>query len=265
MRTDIPKPAHLDPIYGAQFQDRSVARAYSLRPPYPPAAFGMLGGLQPPGLQWILELGCGTGDLTFGLLGRADRIDAIEPSSEMLSVAQGRAGADDPRIRWIQATAEKAKFNGPYSLAVAAESLHWMDWSVVLPKVAVELGRGAYLAIVERGEEHLPWSTELRQLISKYSTNRDFRPYDLVHELTIRGLFREIDRRTTPPAPFAQSITDHIELMHSRNGFSRDRMTAGSAAEFDQLYRELLEKHCADGVVRVDTTAAVVWGIPVTA
>ncbi len=161
--------------------------------------------------------------------------------------------------------AEDAALDGPYSLVVAAESLHWMDWSVVLPKVAAELVPGAYLALVERGEEGLAWSAELGQLISMYSTNKEFRSYNLVHELKIRGLFQEVGRRPTAPVPFDQSIDDHIELMHSRNGFSRDRMTAESAADFDVRYGELLQEYCTDETVRISTTVTIVWGIPGTA
>ena len=199
--------------------------------------------------------------------------------------------------------AEDAALDGPYSLVVAAESLHWMDWSVVLPKVAAELVPGAYLALgacrelapskqesttyepspvckllildcrllipdrllVERGEEGLAWSAELGQLISMYSTNKEFRSYNLVHELKIRGLFQEVGRRPTAPVPFDQSIDDHIELMHSRNGFSRDRMTVESAADFDVRYGELLQEYCTDETVRISTTVTIVWGIPGTA
>jgi SAM-dependent methyltransferase len=261
-----PKPAHLGPEYGEQFRDESVVRAYAARPPYPGELFEWLAALQRParGLTGpILELGCGTGDLTFGLVGIADRLDAVEPSAAMLAAARRRAGADDRRIRWIEATAEAAAFEGPYALAVAAESLHWMAWDVVLPKVAAALAPGAVLAIVER--EHvgpLPWDAELSRLIAAYSTNRAFRPYDLVAELTMRGLFREAGRRTTTPLAFSQSIADHVECMHSRNGFSRERMAADAAAAFDAAYRELLERYCADGVVALRTVATLVWGVP---
>jgi SAM-dependent methyltransferase len=223
----------------------------------------MLEKLQPAGPRNVLELGCGTGDATFGLLRFADRIDAVEPSSEMLSVAWRRAGAEDPRIRWIRAPSEQAEFYGPYSLALAAESLHWMEWSTVLPKVAAALAPGAFLVLAERGaSERMPWDTELGELIGKYSTNREFRPYDLVSEITGRSLFREAGRRTTAPMPFAQSIDDHIESMHSRNGFSRDRMPAESAMEFDALYRQLLDRYCPEDVVRLQTVATVIWGYP---
>jgi SAM-dependent methyltransferase len=219
--------------------------------------------LQPPGRRVILELGCGTGDVTLGLLGRADRIDAVEPSSAMLSVARGRPGADDAAIRWISSTAETAVFDGPYSLAIAAESLHWMEWGVVLPKVAAALAPGALLAVAERGIfGPLPWDVEMGRLVAKYSTNREYRPYDLVGELTSRALFREVGRQTTLPVAFAQSIEDHVLSLHSRNGFSRDRMGHDSAREFDTRVRRLLERHCPDQTVRLETVASIVWGVP---
>ena len=34
-----PKPTHLQPEYGAQFSDSSVAAAYGFRPPYPEEAY----------------------------------------------------------------------------------------------------------------------------------------------------------------------------------------------------------------------------------
>jgi ubiquinone/menaquinone biosynthesis C-methylase UbiE len=235
--------------------------------PYPPAFFDILETMQSPIQRGrILELGCGTGDATFGLAARADRIDAVEPSAAMLSVARCRTGANDTRIRWLHGTAEQIEFEGPYSLAVAAESLHWMEWDVVLPKIAAALAPGAFLVVAERGtREGMPWEAELRDLISKYSTNRKYRPYDLIMELTSRGLFREIGRCTTLAAPFSQPIQDHIELIHSRNGFSRARMSAESAVEFDALYRQLLDRYCADDIVRMQTVVEVIWGLPLSA
>ena len=37
-----------------------------------------------------------------------------------------------PNVRWHLATAESYEPAGTYSLVVAAESLHWMDWEEVL-------------------------------------------------------------------------------------------------------------------------------------
>jgi trans-aconitate methyltransferase len=256
------KPAHLGPFYASQFQDSSVVAAYRYRPPFPIEVFDVLESLHAHRPTRVLELGCGTGDLTLGLLQRADRIDAIEPSAAMLAAARERIGLDAANVRWVPTRAEEAQLEGPYTLAAGAESLHWMDWAAVLPKVAASLADGAFLALVERATAATAWDGELRELVQTFSTSQDYRPCDLVAELADRGLFRESGRRTTASSPFVQSIENHVESMHSRNGFSRDRMAADAATEFDRLYRELLERHSPGGMVTLAVSATVVWGVP---
>lgn len=261
--TLLQKPAHLGPRYGEQFGDASIAAAYCTRPPYPADFFEFLKSLHAPGARRILELGSGTGDVTLRLTDQCERIDAVEPSESMLKIARQRDGAADQRIRWIQSPAEDAPFDGPYTLAVASESLHWMEWSIVLPKLLKALAPDAFLVLAERETDgNPPWSAEIAQLIPKYSTNQEFQPYDLVNELTSRALFREAGRYKTSPVAFAQSIDDHIESMHSRNGFSRDRMDKTMAAEFDRAFRQLLQRDCPDGIVRMNTVVKVIWGRP---
>lgn len=257
------RPAGLDPKYGAQFEDASVARAYHTRPPYPPELFDTLEGLLPAGPRIVLDLGCGTGEVAIGLAGRADRIDAVDASEAMLRVARARPGARHPSLRWTRAAAEAFVFRGPYSLIVAAESLHWMDWEAVVPRIAATLGVGAFLAVVRgRTLQNVPWSAQLAELIPRYSTNHEYAPYDLVAELARRGLFREVGRHTTSPVPFRQSIDDYVESFHSRNGFSRERMTPAAASAFDDALRRLVSRHCGAAMVRGETSASVVWGAP---
>jgi hypothetical protein len=64
---------------------------------------------------------------------------------------------------------------------------------------------------------------------------------------------------------FSQSVDEHVESMRSRNGFSRDRMDVTAAAEFDHSFREVLQRHCPDGVVRLQTVISMVWGYPAAA
>jgi len=257
-----PRPAHLAPAYAAQFEDVSVAAAYHTRPPYPVELFQLLGALQPAGgVRAILDLGCGTGDVTLGLRGHAARIDAVDPSAAMLAVARRRRGARHPALRWIRGRAETCALRGPYSLVVAGDSLHWMEWSVVMPRLAGVLAPDAMLAIVTRDEVGtLPWAAELQELVRRHSTNREFRPYDLIEEIVSRGLFHEAGRRVTASVEFAQPLADYVESFHSRNGFSRQRMA--SAGEFDAALGRLVTRWCGDGVVRRRVAARVVWGRP---
>ena len=258
-----PKPAGLAPKYGAQFQDESIANTYATRPPYSGEFFNALERLVSEGPRVLLDLGCGTGDVAIGLAHGSDRIDAVDPSTAMLNVARSRPGADMPGLHWICASAETFEYRGPYSLVVASESLHWMDWETVLPKIGAGLGPDAYLVIAGgRSLVNLPWSKELGELINRYSTNRDYQPYNLINELTERNLFREVGRETIPAPLFSQSIDHYIESFHTRNGFSRQRMNPGLAREFDEALRRLVLHYFPDGVIRGERVHTIVWGKP---
>ena len=256
-----PKPSGLGPEYGAQFEDESVARAYSFRRPYPSEVFAFLESLQPDGPGRVLEFGCGSGDLTGGLAPYTDSIDAIDPSDALLAVARQRHGHTSSRIKWHACPAESFRYRGPYALVVAASSLHWMDWSVVLPSIASSTLAEGWLAIVARsGQLPALLSRRLRSLIPSFSTNQDFEPYDLVQELTERGVFDEAGRREFNGHDVRQPIDEFIESIHSQNGFSRDRMSKESADAFDQQVRELAHPHLIDGKLTMPAGASVVWG-----
>jgi SAM-dependent methyltransferase len=256
------KPRHLESDYAAQFRDSGVATAYAARPPYPDSLFDALLELIPATSRRVLELGAGTGDVTIGLAARVDQIDAVEPSSAMLQIARQR-GHGAANVAWFPMMAEQFDYIARYDLAVAAESLHWMDWSLVLPKIAGTLAPSATLAIVtSRDLIGLPWADELHRLIATFSTNHDYRSYDLVHELTSRGLFEEAGRRTLSGGPFTQSLGDYVESFHSRNGFSRERMGAQRAAGFDRVLCELVRRHGRDERVSGAISTTLVWGAP---
>jgi len=252
-----PKPAFLGPEFAGQWQDRSMAAAYQHREPYPALVFDKLKDLARPGP--VLEIGAGTGDATLELAWRFNRVDAVEPSAEMLRVAARRTGRN---IRWIHATFEEAELAPPYGLVVAAESLHWTDWEVSLPRIAEILAPDALLAIIVREHVPPPWHLELTAALNRYSTNRDYRAYDLVEELRARRLFRVKGDMSTLRTPRLQPVEDYIECFHSRSGFSRQRMPREDAAAFDAAVRAMVAPFLKDGNVPLETYANLTWGIP---
>jgi ubiquinone/menaquinone biosynthesis C-methylase UbiE len=259
------KPTYWSADYAAQFQDPAVVAAYPTRPRYPDEVFEILESLLPPGRRRALELGCGTGDLTLGLAKRVESVDALDVSVPMIEAARARAGASHSNVTWILSAAERFEPSATYSLIAAGESLHWMDWDVVLPACARWLEPAGWLAIANgRILDSPPWQAELESLIRRHSTNRDFKPTDLVAELEARGLFRQADRRRTAPVAVVQSVDEYVESFHSRNGFSRDRMTPESAAAFDESLRSVVASHCPDGVVRASLRTHLVWGRPLS-
>lgn len=260
-----PKPKHLGPGYAAQFQDAAIVAAYPARPPYPAEVFEILAGLSTAEPRVALDVGCGTGDVARRLAPLMARVDAVDVSSRMIARGKTLPGGDAPNLRWIVAAAEDAPLQPPYTLITAGESLHWMDWPVVMPRLRDALAPGAYLAIVGRSEEPMPWRDALLRLIMRYTTNRDYQPYHLTFELESRGLFTKVGERKTELVPFEQPIEDYIESIHSRNGFSRDRMQPEDAAAFDAGVRELVAPYAQGGMLHLRISALVTWGVPAPA
>ncbi|MEO7001306.1 MAG: class I SAM-dependent methyltransferase, partial [Ktedonobacterales bacterium] len=250
-----PKPAHLGPAYAAQFQDQAIAAAYPARPPYPDEVFDILTGLiagQADELCAVLDLGSGTGDIARPLARRLmqckppGRVDAVDQSQAMIARGRALSGGDAPNLNWILGAVEDAPLRPPYALVTAGESIHWMAWEMLFPRLRAVMAPSALLAIIERGELAAPWHAPMLELIIAYSTNQKFQPYDVLNELARRTLFTLIGQRRTAPVSVTQRITRYIEALHSRNGFSRDRMPPERATELDERLHATLAPYAQD-------------------
>lgn len=259
----LPKPTQFGREYGSQFSDASVVSSYHLRPPYPEETFEILEMLLPTDCRSVLDLGCGTGEIARRIAPRAECVDAIDPSAGMLAKGRSLPGGSVANIAWIHGSAERATFHGPYGLVVAGASLHWMEWDVVLSRITDSLAANGFLAIVELDQEPSPWSGRISTTIGKYSTNREFSPYNIMDELRQRNLFVTIGRVRTEEVVFTQSVPDYVGSFHARNGFSRDRMMADAADAFDRDVTALVEPYATDGMVELRIRGSVVWGRPV--
>ena len=244
-----PKPSHLGPSYASQFQEPGVAEAYVHRPPYPAETFDVLESLCVGPTRRILDLGAGTGDLARPLALRSFTVDAVDVSEPMIARGRALPGGDTPSLRWRIARAEDVPPEPPYALVTAGQSWPWFAWDVVAARCAATLEPGGVVALVERSFRPVPWDPALGALIRAYSTNRDFRSYDLSAELLRRGVFEVLGQRETPHRPFDPSIEEFLELLHSQNGLTRHRMGA-TAASFDAEVRALLRLHGGEGDVR---------------
>lgn len=258
----LQKPDHLAPEYGAQFQDNSVVEAYHLRQPYPAQVFDILAGLVQGEPRRVLDVGAGSGNIARYLVERVEQVDAVDISRNMIEKGKTLPNGDNSRLRWVFGRAEDAPLDPPYGLITAGESLHWMDWNVVLPRFCDLLVPGGYLAIITHDTMIDHWFDVLREIIPRYSTNKKYQPFDMIEAFEQHGLFQVVDKQTTKPVPFTQSVDDYVESYHSRNGFSRERMEPAQAAAFDREAREILLKSNPDGIMPLDVVATIVWGLP---
>ena len=220
-----PKPSFLGPRYASAFEDPAVVASYHTRPPYPEEVFSLLAGLLAGRPGPVLDLGCGTGIIARRLVEHAERVDALDVAPAMLAEGKRLPNGDHPRLRWMLGRAEDAPLGGPYALVTAAASLHWMDWTVVLPRLHDALTPDGLLVIIVDGQLPPPWHAELLPVLAHYSTNQEYQVgFDLVTALEQRGLLDLHERRRTAPVPFRQSVDAYVESFHARSGFSRARM-----------------------------------------
>lgn len=259
----IQKPKQFSSEYAEPFRDLSVVKAYHHRPPYPAETFDILKRLTNGQPQRVLDIGCGTGNLARHFIEYVEQIDAVDFSRQMLQEGQRLPGGDHPRLRWIWGRVEEVVLNGPYGLVMAGESLHWMDWNLVLPRLHEVLMAGGYLAIVEQRTIPDPWST-LSEIIRRYRTDGGYQPYNMIEELERHGLFQKVGEQETAPISFVQSIDDYIASYHSRSGFSKERMGQAQADTFDQEARSILLNSHSDGTISLQVVGSVVWGFPLS-
>lgn len=134
--------------YGSVFDE--VAEDYDRhRPSYPDGLVdraceeAQLG----PGAA-VLEVGCGTGQLTRSLLDRRLRVTAVEPGKQMIARARNHS-RDVGDLQFINARLEEALLPpARYAAAFSASAFHWVDPDVSWRKAADALVDGGHLGLV---------------------------------------------------------------------------------------------------------------------
>jgi SAM-dependent methyltransferase len=213
----------------------------------------------------VLDAACGSGFLARHFIDRADRIDAVDYSAAMIDEGRRAPGGNSPRLNWICATVEDAPLAPPYALIMVGDAMHWLEWDRVLPRFAASITPSGMLAIAELVIVREPWTKEILGITWPYSMNQKFKPYDMttiVEELQNRRLFEMKGSRDTPTLEIRQPISDVVESVHARNGFSRDRMDPRAAAECDELLTRAYSRHFPDGIVTLHYRGHVIWGRP---
>ena len=64
------------------------------------------------------------------------------------------------------------------------------------------------------------------------------------------------------PDAYVQSGEEYLQLLHSMNGFSRERMGEESAKIFDKEVWKVIWPFLQDGHLHLSVVSTVVWGLP---
>jgi SAM-dependent methyltransferase len=129
--------------------DRVALQYDRSRPGYPPelvARACTTAGLRAG--DRVIEIGCGTGQLTRALVERGLRVTAIEPGANLIALAAQRCrGAGE--VTFVQARFEDAPLpTAPVAAVFAAASFHWVDPDVSWSRAAAALAPGSTLALL---------------------------------------------------------------------------------------------------------------------
>lgn len=250
-------------VYGAVFGDPEVVAAYRLRPPYPDETISELVRLGPG--RAVLDAGCGTGELARRLAPQVERVDAVDLSALMLTEAHSLGGEKLGNVRWLHGAIEEIELDPPYAMVVAGDSVHWFDWSRVIPRFASVLAPEGLLAVVGRDWLRDPHLRDLlRPVYARHSWNSDYTPLDPVEELERRGIFRRVGQHISAPSAWYPTLDDIVDCHFSMSGFAPSRLAdpKGFARELRDTVADSIRE--TDGRYELDVVGTIVWGRPIS-
>lgn len=143
----VPRQA-ADRRYGSVFNE--IAEDYDRhRPSYPDALVDRACEVAGIGAgAAVLELGCGTGQLTRSLLARGLRVTAVEPGGELITRARDQLD-DLGDVEFVSARLEDAVLpRAHYAAVFSAAAIHWIDPDVSWRAAADALVDGGTLALI---------------------------------------------------------------------------------------------------------------------
>ncbi|SFS13703.1 Methyltransferase domain-containing protein [Microbacterium sp. cf046] len=159
-----------------------VAEFYSrFRRGYPPAVFDALTeafGLDASDV--VVDLGCGTGQLTLPLAARVRTAIGVDPEPDMLELAAEAAHLQGVgNVSWMQgfdsdlaAIAAQIE-DGPIAAVTAATAIHWMDHGALFATARRIVRDGGGVAVVTNGAplwlQDSDWSRTLRSVLEEWT------------------------------------------------------------------------------------------------
>src|SRR5215831_21280584 len=99
----------------------------------------------------VLEVGCGSGQLTRSLAARGVHVTALDPGENLIALARqnlaGAGGVEVVTARFEDASLPRGQFQAVFS----ASAFHWIDPRVSWQKAADVLAPGGTLALIQYG------------------------------------------------------------------------------------------------------------------
>jgi SAM-dependent methyltransferase len=133
----------------------AVAAEYdAMRPTYPDALFADLADAVGGAGQRVLEVGCGSGQATRGLLRRGWEVLAVDPGADLVALA--KAQLEGPVEFQVARFEDFISEPRAFRLVASAQAWHWVDPVIGFRKVWEALQPGGVFAVFGHVQSALP-------------------------------------------------------------------------------------------------------------
>lgn len=219
---------------------------------------GILSYLHPNPGEVILDLGCGTGDLTNEISLSGARVVGVDSSAEMIEKAKSKF----PSLEFYQMDARELKFDYPFDAIFSNAVLHWIrEKEVVIRQMYSLLKDGGRIVVEFGGKGNVGQMLKvLRDTLANrgYTANASI---DLWYYPSVGEYSTELERQN-----FRVIHTEHFDRITPLKGDNGMKdwfvMFAGSffagigeterAEILNEVQRKLAPTHLKDGVWQAD-------------
>jgi SAM-dependent methyltransferase len=155
------------------------------RPAYPPELIADLVELTGVGVGTrVLEIGCGTGQLTVPLAQRGAAVTAVELGPRLAEIARRKTAPYDVEV--VVADFDEWPLPpAPFDLVVAATSFRWLDPATRAAKCAAACAEGGALAVIET---YFGWGARDRFSVESEACYARWVPDHRAQDSTLAGL-----------------------------------------------------------------------------
>lgn len=186
------------------------------RPGYPDQFFqDIVKKFSLDGTGTLLDLGCGTGQLTIPLSSHFEKVIAMDPEPEMLLEGKKQAHRQKVRnIEWIpgDSTTLNRRY-GSFKLVVMGRSFHWMDRDKILKKLFKLIESDGGIVIVYDMDymfhTKIKWKKAVRDIIDKY-LGQERRAGSGIYQYS-----KDRHETVIKRSPFKKFITKHYRVTRS--------------------------------------------------
>ncbi len=147
---------------------------------YPPAVIStLIGAFALTSDDVVIDLGCGTGQLTLPIAGQVHAVAGVDPEPDMLARARQAAAEQGVRnANWVLgadtdiAALAALLGNRRAGAATIGQALHWMRYRELIPALVPLLRPGGGIAVITNGtpmwlhDSH--WSQALRSFLEQW-------------------------------------------------------------------------------------------------